>query len=143
VEKIVSFCVYLLLVVCCSGCVTGRGTMVSDPGAGTPAYRGIQEELRGGETELAVTGTKLEGEIRELGNRIGELEQSITDSAGTEFEIDEILQRIRGRKVSAAFVTGWGDSGPENEAGSGDRQGEGLPGGPDFYGRTDSGIYGD
>jgi hypothetical protein len=111
---LVLFVFCLMLAVCCTGCGTYRG-MVSDPGIGAAEYRGIQEDIRSGEAELAVTGQRLEDESRELGSGIVELEQSIIDSQGTEQPIDAILRQIRGRKVDASFVERWGTGGVESE----------------------------
>jgi hypothetical protein len=80
------------------GCRT-TGGVVLDQGIGASEFRENMENLRSGETELAVTGTKLEAESRELRSGISELERSIAESAGTESEIDAILRRIRGRPI--------------------------------------------
>jgi hypothetical protein len=111
---LVLFVFCIMLAVCCTGCGTYRG-MVSDPGIGAAEYRGIQEDIRSGEVDLAVTGTRVEDESRELGIGISQLEQSITESTGTEQPIDAILQRVRGRKVDASFVERWGTGGVESE----------------------------
>ena len=87
-------------------CATSRGTVVSDFGNRTADYRGIQGEIRAGETELAVTGASIEhesrelrGEIGEIGDGIRELESAISRSAEKESNIGAIVQQIRGRRV--------------------------------------------
>jgi hypothetical protein len=117
---------------CCSGCATrrGNGPLVSDLGNGTAEYRGIQEEQRGRETDLAITGKGIEDESRELriqigeiGTGIGELEQSIIRSAGNEQSIDGILQSVRARKLDPALYEEWRNHGSAGGSVSGDREG--------------------
>jgi hypothetical protein len=52
-----------LIAYLCLGCATGgetAGPLVSDIGNGTVEYRAIQEDIRSGETDLAVTGAGIE-----------------------------------------------------------------------------------
>lgn len=103
------FCWFLfVLVILFTACLFAgcRTTMVPDITERTKEYRELEAEIRDGETELAVTGTKLEStseQITESVNSIGQtgkqLEQSISESAGNEQEITDLLQRIRTRKI--------------------------------------------
>lgn len=115
-KNIFLFIYFISVFVLLGGCATGRGTrgLVSDLGNGTSEYRAIQDDIRSGETELAITGTKLEGESRELRGEIGqigdgirELEQAISGSQGDAEEVGAIIQQVRGRPVDAAFVEEW------------------------------------
>ena len=125
---------YLGCIVLLGGCTTtGRGSrgLVFDLGDGTAEYRTIQGDIRNGETELAITGTKLEGESRELRNEIGqigggirELEQAISGSQEDAEEVGAIIQRVRTRPVDPAFVDEWrnrqsGRQGCNGKAGEG------------------------
>ena len=97
----------------CAGfnsCAT-NGKLVSDIGNGTTEYRAIQGEIRSGEAELAITGTILEGESRELrseiaeiGDGIRELEQSIIAGQGTAQDIGDIIQQIRSRPIDNNII---------------------------------------
>jgi len=110
VRKIVFYLVFAYLALFISGCCTRRGTLVSNIGDGIAEYGELQAELRAGETELAVTGTKIESESRELGNGIRELEQSIISREGASEEIGAILERIRSREVSPDIIERWRNS---------------------------------
>jgi len=97
---------FLFLFTGCSS--TGKSAaLVPDIGIGAAEYRTIQTEQRAGETELAVTGTKLEHESREIRTELNELEQSIIASQGTEQELGEIILRVRAREVDPAFIEEW------------------------------------
>ena len=61
-------------------------------GTGNTDYRELQSEIRDGEAGLVETSKDIE-------STGGILEQSIEESAGSQQEIGEILQRIRGRKL--------------------------------------------
>ncbi|HCC37020.1 MAG TPA: hypothetical protein DEQ14_05105 [Treponema sp.] len=126
-RAIIIFLFIIFLALLTSGCATGggNGIVVSDNGNGTAEYRGIQEQIRSGETELAITGARIESASAqlkhasgELAAGIGSLEQSIIGAAGTEREITTIIQRVRSRPVDAAFVKEWRDC--RNETGSGE-----------------------
>ena len=113
-RKMAGYFICIACLLCC--CTTGRGTgsPVSDMGIGATEYREIQGDIRAGETELAVTGTKLETESRELRSEIGEigdgireLESAIGASQGAEQEIGAIIQRVRNREVDPAFLEEW------------------------------------
>jgi len=113
----------------CSGCTTSRG-MVSDLGNGTEEYRGIQSEIRDGETDLAITGTRIEDESREIGDGIRELEQSISGGQGAAEEIGAIIQRIRARAVDFSIIEEWRNR--RSETGNSGVEGEGQAQGYDF-----------
>jgi len=103
-------CVVLLfsLLYLFSSCASAANAeMVSDNGIGAYEYRRVQTQQREGEAELAVTGTRLEIESREIRAGLGELERSIVESQGTEQEIGDILQRVREREVDPAFIEEW------------------------------------
>jgi len=100
-----------------AGCRTS-GSVLSGNGGRAADYRGVQEEIRSGEAELAVSGANIEsasGELAresgELAGGIGALESSLGGGTGSEQEIDAILQRIRGRRVDDAVAAGYSDSG--------------------------------
>jgi len=90
--------------------------VVSDLGDGTTEYRAVQGEIRAGETELALTGARIE-------TGLGEFERSISASQGAEQEIGKILQQIRNRPVDAAFIEEWKNR-RTGKAGSGGKAGE-------------------
>lgn len=97
------FCWFLfVLVILFTACLFAgcRTTMVPDITERTKEYRELEAEIRDGETELAVTGTKLENDSERLGTELSELEQSIRDSETNEQELGEILQRIRERELT-------------------------------------------
>ena len=97
---------FLFLFTGCSN--TGKSAaLVPDIGIGAAEYRTVQTEQRAGETELAVTGAKLEQESREIRTELNELEQSIIASQGTEQEIGNIILRVREREVEIAFIEDW------------------------------------
>ena len=112
---------YLIGLICLLGCcATGRGagSLVSDLGSGTAEYREIQGDIREGETELAITGTRIEAGL-------GELERSISSSQGTEQEIDDIIQRVRARPVDPDLIEEWRNSRSEtNTSGTNSGNGE-------------------
>jgi hypothetical protein len=108
------FCAALCLFTRCSS----AGALVSDIGIGVEEYRRIQTEQRKGETELAVTGAKLEYESRETRSELSELERSISASQRAEPEIGNIIQRIRERELDPDFIKEWKNRGIE--AGSGE-----------------------
>jgi len=123
VRKIIFYLVFIVLALLVSGCATGGGAMVFDNGDRASEHREIQADIRTGETELAVTGTKLEIESRELRSEIGEigdgikeLEQSISGSQGAEQEIGDILQRVRTRPVDPKLIEGLRNSRPEADS---------------------------
>jgi len=102
----VLFNAFLFLFTGCSS--TGKSAaLVSDIGIGAAEYRAVQTEQRDGETELAVTGAKLELESREIRTGLDELEQSIIASKGTEQELGEIILRVRAREVDPSFIEEW------------------------------------
>ena len=75
-------------------------------GTGNTDYRELQSEIRDGEAGLVETSKDIESTGQRIGERIndiestgGSLEQSIEESAGSQQEIGEILQQIRGRKL--------------------------------------------
>ena len=112
-KNILIFGYVIILAAMCSGCVTGR-SMVFDIGDGAAEYRGIQGDIRAGEAELAITGTTIESESRELREEIGavadgirDLEQSIGDSQGKSEEVGNIIQSIRERPVDINSFEEW------------------------------------
>ena len=75
-------------------------------GTGNTDYRELQSEIRDGEAglvetskDIESTGQRIEERINDIESTGGSLEQSIEESAGSQQEIGEILQRIRGRKL--------------------------------------------
>ena len=75
-------------------------------GTGNTDYRELQSEIRDGEAglvetskDIESTGQRIEERINDIESTGGILEQSIEESAGSQQEIGEILQRIRGRKL--------------------------------------------
>lgn len=103
-EKIKRVICYVLLFTALifTGCRTTK--VVSDISAGTEQYREIQSDIRDGETELAVTSTKIEQTSEQLATGINELEQSITSSTSNEQEIGELLQQIRTREIPSNII---------------------------------------
>jgi len=123
-EKIITFiklffacCVLHWVILFFGGCATGRGTgaVVSDLGNGTAEYRAIQGEIRSGETELAITGTKIEAGL-------GELERSISGSQGAEQEIRDIIQQVRARPVDPDLIEEWKNRQTEGRSGNGETE---------------------
>lgn len=94
---------FILIFSCCIlfGC---RTTMVSDISEGSEQYRELQSDIRDGETELALTGTKIEQTSEQLATGISELEQAITSSTANEQEIGNLLQQIRTRELPTDIV---------------------------------------
>lgn len=88
------FIIFILFISCKSTKV------LSDDRTGVVEYKEIESEIRNGETELAITGTKLGNDSERLGTELSELEQSIRDSETNEQELGEILQRIRERELT-------------------------------------------
>ena len=76
-----------------------KSTELYNNGAGNTEYRELQSDIRDGETELAVTGTKIEQTSEQLATGISELEQAITSSTANEQEIGNLLQQIRTREI--------------------------------------------
>lgn len=75
-------------------------------GTGNTDYRELQSEIRDGEAglvetskDIESTGQRIEERINDIESTGGILEQSIEESAGSQQEIGEILQQIRGRKL--------------------------------------------
>ena len=94
----------------------GTGAIVSDIGIGASEYREVQTQQRERETELAVTGARIELESREIRAELNELERSIIASKGTEQELGEIIQRIRAREIDPAFIEEWRNRGFEERS---------------------------
>lgn len=95
--------------------LTSCGTMVSSVGDRAEEHRELQNEIRKGETELAITGTKLEHGVGTITGGLdrtvrigGELEYSIRESAENQSEIGEILRSIRERLLDANWLVGIG-----------------------------------
>jgi len=107
--------VFIFMALFGSGCATSRGTgaVVSDIGSGAAEYRAIQGDIRAGETELAITGTRIEAGL-------GELERSISGSQGAEQEIGAIIQRVRERPVGEDIVEEWRNRRLEGGSGGGE-----------------------
>lgn len=75
-------------------------------GAGNTDYRELQSEIRDGEAglvetskDIESTGQRIEERINDIESTSGNLEQSIEESAGSQQEIGDLLQQIRGRKL--------------------------------------------
>lgn len=96
-EKIIKYTIITILVILTS-CKSTK--VLSDNGIGVEEHREIQSDIRDGETELAITGSKIESESKELGERIRELEQSIRDSETNEQELGKLIQQIRKREIT-------------------------------------------
>ena len=92
-EKII---IGILCVCLFGGCATGRNA-VHDNGIGADTVREHIGELGTQQTELAITGTKLENRIERSSEAVGELERTITDGAGNIKRFTEIIRRIRER----------------------------------------------
>jgi len=129
-QRIIYYFIIGLAFLFCCKCTTSRGVL-SDLGNGTEEYRGIQGEIRSGETELAITGTTLEiesrelrSEISEIGDGLRQLEQSIRDSQGAAEEIGAIIQRIRARPVDPHIIEEWRNSRTETGNSGVDRESE-------------------
>lgn len=109
-EKKILFFIFLSILFI--SCKSTR--ILSDDGARITEYRELQNEVRDGETKLAITGERISNdsekigetsaEIRqssdELGEQLNQLESSIKESAGNNEEIGRILQQIRARKIT-------------------------------------------
>ena len=109
-EKKILFFIFLSILFI--SCKSTR--ILPDDGTGVDKYRELQNEVRDGETELAITGERISNdseklgetsaEIRqssdELGEQLNGLEYSIKESAGNNEEIGRILQQIRARKIT-------------------------------------------
>ena len=89
---IVCICAFLLSL---SSCRTSRG--IYNYGSGTFEVRKNLGKLGEGQTQSAITSTELKDEINRSLEQVGELEQSITDGAGSIEELKTILRRIRKR----------------------------------------------
>jgi hypothetical protein len=113
--QLIGFAVLLFVALCFfTGCSTTRAH-VSDIGNGAFEYRTIQNEIRAGETELAITGTKLEHESVEIRTELYELERSINASQRAEQEIDDIIRRVRERELDSTFIEEWRNNRVESE----------------------------
>lgn len=115
-EKTIIF--IFICVICFTGCSSTR--VVSDITERTTKYRELEGEIRDGETELAVTGEKLESTSEQITDSINsiestskQLEQSIEESKGNEQEIGNLLQRIRTREVSPDIIAEFRNKYPE------------------------------
>ena len=109
-EKKILFFIFLSILFI--SCKSTR--ILLDDGTGADKYRELQNEVRDGETKLAITGERISNdsekigetsaEIRqssdELGEQLNGLESSIKESAGNNEEIGRILQQIRTRKIT-------------------------------------------
>ena len=109
-EKKILFFIFLSILFI--GCKSTR--ILPDDGTGADKYRELQNEVRDGETKLAITGERISNdsekigetsaEIRQssdyLGEQLNGLEYSIKESAGNNEEIGRILQQIRARKIT-------------------------------------------
>ena len=109
-EKKILFFIFLSILFI--SCKSTR--ILLDDGTGADKYRELQNEVRDGETKLAITGERISNdsekigetsaEIRqssdELGEQLNGLESSIKESAGNNEEIGRILQQIRARKIT-------------------------------------------
>lgn len=83
-----------------------KSTELHHNGTGNTDYRELQSEIRDGEARLVETSKDIESTSKRLEERIndiestgGNLEQSIEESAESQQEIGDLLQRIRGRKL--------------------------------------------
>ena len=113
------FAVIFFTVLCLlPGCATDTRANVSDNGIGTADYRAVQTQQREGETELAVTGAKLEFESKEIRAELNRLEQSIIASKGAEQELGAIIQQVRTREVAPAFIEEWRNRAAEERSGA-------------------------
>ena len=98
--SMVGFALLLFIILCLlPGCASTR-PLVSDIGDGASEYRAIQDNIRAGETELAITGTRIE-------ERVGELERSIRSSQTQSNEIERIIQQIRERELNSDLFEEW------------------------------------
>lgn len=105
-EKKINFVLFCFVITSIfSGCKSTK--ILSDNGTRVIEYREIESEIRDGETELAITGAKLESTsegIRDSINKLKDtserLEQSINESTDNESELGEILQQIRDRELT-------------------------------------------
>lgn len=90
-EKKITYFFIVVLLSCYifTGC---QSTMVSDVSERTREYRELESSIRDGETELAITGAKLESAGEEL-------EHSISESEEIEQRLGELLQLIGTRKL--------------------------------------------
>ena len=72
------------------------GCRTAVPYNGNPAteYREIDSEIRAGQTELAITGTRIE-------ERSASLEQSIASGARTIHDIADIIQQVRSQPIGS------------------------------------------
>ncbi|GHV76475.1 hypothetical protein AGMMS49942_12960 [Spirochaetia bacterium] len=100
--RILFFLLVFFISLLCGGCATSRGTgeLVSDIGNGTAEVRDNFDNLGTRQTELAISGQKLE-------SGIAELERSIEAGERNNTDIAEIIRKIRSRKVDPALIEEW------------------------------------
>lgn len=86
---------FIILLFCFTSCCTSN--RIRNNGSGTYEVRENIGKLGDGQTQSAVTSTELKTEIDRSLEKIGKLEQSITDGEGDIEELKAILRRIRKR----------------------------------------------
>lgn len=98
--------IFLFSAFCFAYLFTGCGTTLYHQGIGDTEYRELEQEIRDGETGLAVTGERLEQSSEGIENTVNgleqsgkRLEQSITESVQVEWGVADLLQQIRERKI--------------------------------------------
>lgn len=101
---IICFVLILLFTYSFTGCAT---KVISDDGTRIDDYRELQNDIRNGETELAITSTRISNDSEriaetsgKLEHQLGKLEQTIKQSETSEQEIGMVLQRIRKREIT-------------------------------------------
>lgn len=81
------------------GCKSVQRTVVPGVGDGVAETREHIAELGDGQTELAVTGERIESQSAELAAGIEDLERAIDEGTGNDEEFEDILRTIRSRAI--------------------------------------------
>ena len=74
-------------------------SIIPDTGTGAEAVRDDLADLTSGQTELAVTGTKIEDGSATVESGLGDLEQSIIIGTASNGSFEEIIREVRKRPL--------------------------------------------
>ncbi len=88
------FCGFLFV-----GCQSVQRAVVPGVGDGVGKTRSDIAELGDGQTELAVTGGRIEGDSAKLAEGVEELERAIGEGTGSDEDFEAILRAIRSRAI--------------------------------------------
>lgn len=96
-KAIICMCLCSLLFV---GCQTTQRAVVPGIGDGVEQTRSNIADLGEGQTELALTGERIENQSTDIADGIEKLEQSIGNGATNDAELEAVLRTIRDRADS-------------------------------------------